>query len=155
MKVPGSVRSIASAAVAMSLATSSIASAAPAVSGPSNPLVTLSVFGSAQSRAALCAAGSAAAAAAAAGTAIAAQAAAPAPGCVLPIADAAPPPVESTALPEMAPPAPAVAAAGAPNLWPILVGLGLFSAAFFLLDDSLLDDGVEFVFPPLTPGTPT
>jgi hypothetical protein len=155
MKVPGSVRSIASAAVAMSLATSSIASAAPAVSRPTNPLVTLSVFGSAQSRDALCAAGSAAAAAA--GTAIAAQAAQPAPGCVLPIADAAPPPplAESAVLPEAAPAAPYVAAAGAPNLWPLLVGLGLFSAAFFLLDDTLLDDGTDFVFPPLTPGSPT
>jgi hypothetical protein len=37
----------------------------------------------------------------------------------------------------------------------LLVGLGLFSAAFFLLDDTLLDDGVEFTFPPLTPGSPT
>jgi hypothetical protein len=75
---------------------------------------------------------------------------------VLPIADTAPPPpVESTALPEAAPPPAAVSAAGAPNLWPLLVGLGLFSAAFFLLDDTLLDDGVEFTFPPLTPGSPT
>ena len=150
----GPVRSIASAVVAISLAASSMASAAPAVSAPSDPMVTLSLFGSAQSRAALCAAGSAAAAAA--GSAAAAQASQAAPGCVLPIADAAPtPPVESTALPEMAPPAPAVAAAGPPNLWPLLVGLGLFSAAFFLLDDSLLDGGIDFVFPPLTPGSPT
>jgi hypothetical protein len=155
MIMPGSVRSIATAAVAMSLATSSIASAAPVVSGPANPLVTLSVFGSAQSRAALCATGSAAAAAA--GTAIAAQGSQPAPGCVLPIADTAPPPplAESAVLPEAAPAAPAAMAAGAPNLWPLLVGLGLFSAAFFLLDDTLLDDGVEFTFPPLTPGSPT
>jgi hypothetical protein len=63
--------------------------------------------------------------------------------------------VESTALPETAPPAPYVEAAGAPNLWPLLVGLGLFGAAFFLLDDTLLDDGIDFVFPPLTPGSPT
>ena len=114
MKMPGPVRSLASAAVAMSLAASSIASAAPAVSGPTNPLVTLSVFGSAQSRAALCAAGSAAVAAA--GTASAAQAAQPAPGCVLPIADTAPPPpVASSVLGEAAPVAPYVPAAAGPN----------------------------------------
>jgi len=141
--MPGPVRSIASVVVAISLATSSLASAAPAVTGPTSPLVTLSVFGSAQSRAALCAAGSAAAAATA--SASAAQAGQAAPGCVLPIADpAAPPPVESTVLPETVPAAPYTTAAAAPNLLPLLVGLGLFSAVFFLLDDTILGDGGGF-----------
>jgi hypothetical protein len=153
MKMPGPLRSIASGAVALSLAASSVASAAPAVSGPASPLVTLSVFGSAQSRAALCAAGSAAAVAA--GTASAAQAPS---GCVLPIADTAPPPpVETSALPETAPVAPYAPAAAGPNLWPLLAGLGLFSAVFFLLDDAILgdddDDGPTVIVVP-TPGSP-
>ena len=149
MKVSGSVRSVASVAVAISLATSSMASAAPAVSGPLNPLVTLSVFGSAQSSTALCAAGSAALAGAASATAVQSQ-----PGCVLPIADAAPPPpVESTALPEAAPIAPYVAA-GAPNLLPLLAGLGLFSAVYFLLGDNIIEDDDEQDFVIVVPGSP-
>lgn len=138
----------------MSLATSSMASAAPAVSGPTSPLVTLSVFGSAQSRAALCAAGSAAAAAA--GTVAAAQVSQAAPGCVLPIADAPPPPpVETSVVPETVPVAAYAPAAAQPNLWPLLAGLGLFSAIFFLLDDAILGDGGGFEIDVPPSGSPT
>ena len=133
MKISGSVRSVASIVVAISLATSSMASAAPALSGPPNPLVTLSVFGSAQSRAALCAAGSAALAGAASATAVQAQ-----PGCVLPIADAAPPPIVEQVPPP--PPPMALAAAGPPNMLPLLAALGLAIGAYWLLDEAILGD---------------
>ena len=135
MKTRGSIRSLAAAVVAISLTASSMASAAPAAI---SPLVALSAFGTAQSRASVCAAG--AAAVAAAGTAVAAQGQ---PGCVLPVMDAAPPPLVSEAPPmaPMAPAAPYVVAAAAPNLLPLLAGLALFAGAFFLLDDEILGKG--------------
>ena len=141
MKTPGSIRSLAAILAGLSVATTSVASAAAVAPQGANPLVTLSVFGSAQSRAALCAAGSAAVTAAA--TTAAAQSR---PGCVLPIADAPPPPVVSDVPPPMMPAAPYATAAAGANLWPLLVGLGLFSAIFFLLDDEILGDGGDFRF---------
>ena len=118
------------------------------MSGPTNPLVTLSVFGSAQSRAALCAAGSSAA--------VAAGTAAQTPsGCVLPVAETAPPPpVETSVLPEAGPVAPYAAASAAPNLWPLLAGLGVFSAVFFLLDDAILGDEDDNDNVIVVPGSP-
>jgi hypothetical protein len=156
MKLP--TRSLAAAVAAVSLVTSSVAGAAPAIPASVNPLVTLSIFGTAQSRAALCAAGSAAVAAtAAAATTAAATTAAQAPtGCVLPVGDAPPPVVTNTVPPPEAPVAPYYeAAAAAPNLWPLLAGLALFGGIFFLLDDEILgDDDFDFDIPPGTPVSP-
>ncbi|MBA2467559.1 MAG: hypothetical protein H0V46_08155 [Sphingomonas sp.] len=153
MKTPRSIRSAAAIAVVLSLTTGSLASAAPVAAGTVNPLVALSVFGSAQSRAALCAASSAAVAAAATATAQSQT------GCVLPVLDAPPPPVASNMPPPVAdvpPPMAPFAVAAAPNLLPLLAALGLFGGAFFLLDDVILgdDDDSGFEIDPPTPGTP-
>ena len=113
-----SARNLTAAFAAASLMVGSAASAAP----PSiDPLVALSVFGTSESRSAVCAAG-AAQAAAAAGAAMA-QAAGTQPGCVLPVVDAAPAPVVTEAAP---PPAAAVAPAtvgGGIGALPLLAGL--------------------------------
>jgi hypothetical protein len=132
MNIPGSMRSVAAVGVMLSLVASSAASAAPAVARAANPLVTLSVFGTAGSRAALCA-GS-----------VAATAAQTTPGCVLPALDAAPVTAVPDVAPSIAPYAPAPATAVAPNLWPLLASLAAFSAAFFLLDDAILGEGDDF-----------
>ena len=144
MKKPGSVRSFAAAVAAVGLLTSSVAagastvaSAAPAVA---SPLVTLSVFGTAGSRAALCGANSAAVAGAAATAVAQGQ-----PGCVLPALDSAPPPVVA----DVPPPPPALAplaVAGPPNMLPLLAILGLALGAYWLLGESILgdDDTGEF-----------
>lgn len=116
-------RNLTAAFAAVSLMAGSAASAAPR---SIDPLVALSVFGTSESRAAVCAAG-AAQAAAAAGAAMA-QAAGAQPGCVLPVVDAAPPPVVTEPLP---PPAAAVAPAavgGGVNALPLLLGLAAIAA---------------------------
>jgi len=122
--------------VAMALLGSSTAhAAAPA---RIDPLVALSVFGTSESRAAVCAAGAAAAAAASA-----AQGAGP--GCVLPVVDAPPPPPVS----EAAPPPPLAAApavAGGIGALPLLAGLAAivgFAALVLSSDD---EDG-EIILP--------
>ena len=108
--------------VAVSMLGSTAASAAAPAARSVDPLVALSVFGTAQSRAALCSAG----AVAAAGAAVAAQA--PGAGCVLPVVDA-PPPV---AAPEAAPPPAAVLAPAAVETGlgaiPLLLGLAAIAA---------------------------
>ncbi len=127
--------SLGSAVAALSILTSSVPNAAPAfanASHASNPLVTLSIVGSASSRAALCATG-AAAVAGAASTAVVQ----PAPGCVLPAVDAPPPAVVENV---PAPVAPYVPAPAGPNIWPLLASLAAFSAVFFLLDDVIVGD---------------
>lgn len=104
-----------------------------------DPLVSLSVLGTAQSRAAVCAAGTAAMA----GTA-AAQAAPP--GCVLPVTAPPPAPVAQTVPP---PAAPLAAGPGKEiGMLPILGGLAVLAAiaAFFLLDDDD-DDELEPISP--------
>ena len=143
MKTPGSIRSLAAAAAALGLLTSSVASAAPAFASAApaaaNPLVTLSIVGSASSRAALCAAGAAAVAGAAATATVQ-----PAPGCVLPAVDAVPPPAVVENVPP--PMAPYVAPEAGLNIWPLLASLAAFGAVFFLLDDAILgddDDGFD------------
>ena len=114
--------------------------AAPAQIAPSvDPLVSLSVLGTAQSRAAVCAAGTAATAGAAA------TQAAP-PGCVLPVTALPPAPVAQTVAPPVAP-----LAAGPGKeigMLPILGGLAVLAAiaAFFLLDDDD-DDELEPISP--------
>ena len=118
--------------VVMSLLCSSTAHASPT---RIDPLVALSVFGTAESRAAVCAAG---AAAAAAGAAVASQAGA-GPGCVLPAVDAPPPPAVTEAVPPPVAAAP-VASSGI-GVLPLLLGLAAIAAfaALVLNDDD--DDG--------------
>ena len=125
MAARGSFRKYTTAFVAISMLGASAASAAPRTV---DPLVALSVFGTSESRAAVCAAG--AQAAAAAGAALAAQAAPGQAGCVLPVMDAAPPPVVT----EAAPPPPAAVApvavggGGTIGALPLLVGLAAIVA---------------------------
>ena len=125
MAARGSFRKYTAAFVAISMLGASAASAAPRTV---DPLVALSVFGTSESRAAVCAAG--AQAAAAAGAALVAQAAPGQAGCVLPVMDAAPPPVVT----EAAPPPPAAVApvavggGGTIGALPLLVGLAAIVA---------------------------
>ena len=125
MSARGSFRKYTTAFVAISMLGASAASAAPRTV---DPLVALSVFGTSESRAAVCAAG--AQAAAAAGAALAAQAA-PGQGCVLPVMDAVTPPVVTEAAPPPPPAAVApVAVAGGSSIGalPLLVGLAAIVA---------------------------
>lgn len=102
-----------------------VVAAARAVPTSVDPLVSLSVFGTAQSRAAVCAAGASAAAAAGA----AAAAAQPAPGtCVLPITGATPPAVAQTVVP--------TSPGKSWGIWPGVLGLvALVALAALLLGD--------------------
>ena len=127
------------AAGAAALISAQAAYAAPAQITPTvDPLISLSVLGTAQSRSAVCAAGTAA-------TAGAAAQAAP-PGCVLPVTAPPPAPVAQTVAPPVAP-----LAAGPGKeigMLPILGGLAVLAAiaAFFLLDDDD-DDELEPISP--------
>jgi hypothetical protein len=124
------IRNCTAGFAAVSLVASSAAAAAPR---SIDPLVALSVFGTSESRAAVCAAGAAQAAAAAG--AAAAQAAA-GPGCVLPVVDAAAaPPVVTEPAPAMAV-APAAVGGGIGAL-PLLLGLAAIAgiAAVLLMND--------------------
>ena len=126
MAARSSLRGYTTAFMALSLLASTAASAAPRTV---DPLVALSVFGTSESRAAVCAAG--ASAAAAAGAAVAAQAGAARTGCVLPVVDAAPPPVVTEAAP---PPPMAVApVAVAGSVFPLLLGLAAVVVAAVVL----------------------
>ena len=128
-----SIRNCTAAFAAVSLLASSAAAAAPRTV---DPLVALSVFGTSESRAAVCAAGAAQAAAAAG--AAAAQAAA-GTGCVLPVVDAAPPVVSETAPPVAVAPA---AVGGGVNALPLLLGLAAIAAfAAIVLVHGDEDDG--------------
>lgn len=129
------IRKMAFAAGAAALlsgqAIASTASVGPAI----DPLVSLSVLGSAQSRAALCAGSTAAAAAA--------TAAAQGPGaCVLPVTVApAPVPVQTTTY--VAP-----QAGKSLGVWPILLGLAAIVAlAALLLGDGDGDGDIEPISP--------
>ena len=126
MAARNSLRGYATAFMALSLLASTAASAAPRTV---DPLVALSVFGTSESRAAVCAAG--ANAAAAAGAAVAAQAGTGRTGCVLPVVDAAPPPIVTEAAP---PPPMAVApVAVAGSVFPLLLGLAAVVIAAVVL----------------------
>lgn len=133
----------AAALAAFSMCAGSAANAATASARTVDPLVTLSVFGTQASRAAVCAAG--AQAAIAAGSAVVTQAG-PAPGCVLPVVDA-PPPVVSEAPPPVYYPEP-VARGGGIGALPLLLGLAVLigAAALLLHDDD--DDGEGILRPP-------
>ncbi len=113
------IRKYTAAFAAVSLLASSAAAAAPR---SIDPLVALSVFGTSESRAAVCAAG-AAQAAAAAGAAVAQAAAGP--GCVLPVVDA--PVVAAPAPPAEVAVAPAAVGGGVGAL-PLLLGLAAIAA---------------------------
>ena len=130
------------AAVGMML--SSTAHAAPSSFSAADPLVSLSVFGTSSSRAAVCAAGTAAAGAAATAAATAAQAG-PGPGCVLPVLGQAPPPVAE--VPIVTPIVEEVST-GLGSLLPIagLAGLGLL-ALLLLNDDDDDDDDDDGISP--------
>ncbi len=132
------VRRYTAAFIAASMLASSAASAAPRTI---DPLVALSVFGTAESQAAVCAAGSAAAAA---GAAVAAQGAQP--GCVLPVVDAPPPPVVSQ--PTYIEPAVVTRRDGI-GILPLLLGLAaLAAAAILLLGDDDDDDEIRIPISP-------
>ncbi len=118
---------------AFGLVLSSTAHAAPRALSSIDPLVSLSVFGTSSSRAAVCAAGTAAAGAAATAAATAAQPGAR-PGCVLPVLDqAAPPPVMQA--PMQAPMVATGGGIGIGGLLPLLALAGLGVLAFLLLND--------------------
>lgn len=121
---------------------SSTAQAAPSAYGAVDPLISLSVFGTSSSRAAVCAAGASAAAmaGAAAATAAAVQAP-PGTGCVLPVLDPMPPPMVQTPVGV----APMAAGPGLSALFPLLAVAALGGLAVLLLD------GNDREGPPLSP----
>ena len=145
MTARGSLRKYTTAFIAVSLLASSAATAAPAARTTIDPLVIVSVFGTAQSRAAVCAAG-AAQAAAAAGAAVAAQAGSQ--GCVLPVMDVVAPPPVAEALP---PPALAMApsaTSGGVGVLPLLAGLAAIAAAAAILFKGSDDGTINLPIPP-------
>lgn len=136
------IRSMALAAGAAALLSAQAVHAVPLNSRLAvDPLVSLSVLGTAQSRSAVCAAGAAAVAAGAA----AAQGLVPATNCVLPITGPRPaPPVTTSTLPPPPPPGgmgfnPLLGILGAL----LLIGLG----AAFLLGDDDADGNLEPISP--------
>ena len=101
-----------------------------------DPLVSLSVFGTAQSRAAVCASSLAA------GAAAAAQA--PAPGCVLPVTTPPPAPPPVTEAPPPPPPPPGTGI----GIWPLLLGLAaIIGVAALILSSDDGDGDLEPVSP--------
>ena len=135
------IRSFALTAGAAALLSSQAVYAAPARMAPAiDPLVSLSVLGTAQSRAAVCAAGASAAAAGAA----TAFGQAPATGCLFPVVTpTTPPPVVDTPLPSAPPPA-------GPGFNPLLGILGallLAGLAFAILSGDDNDGDLEPISP--------
>lgn len=132
---------------AFAMVFSSAAHAAPTNVGNVDPLVSLSVFGTSASRAAICAAGTAAAGAAATAAATAAQPS-PGPGCVLPVLGAAPPPPVVQAVPPAVPVATGsgIGLGGVGGLLPLFAILGLTALAVAYLENKK-DEGP----PPLSP----
>ena len=112
--------------VAATLFAGSAASAAPSTI---DPLVALSVFGTAQSRAAVCGAGSAAAASATT-------------GCVLPMAAAGAQTADQTTAPPFAESGSSI------GILPLLLGLGALAAAAVLLLGSDDEDDIEIPVSP-------
>lgn len=141
MKRQHPLSKIAVAGAAASLLVGSAASAAPGVQRV-DPLVALSLFGTASSQAAVCAAGAASVAAGAA----AVQAAPAQPGCVLPIVDApVAAPVAEAPFPVAAPVESAGLFGGIGTL-PLLLGLAAIAGGLLLLlddDDDDEDDGID------------
>ena len=117
MFAQGPFHKIAASFVAIAMLGSSASAAPVAAPRMVDPLAVVSVFGTSQSLATICAGSSAAATA---GSAAAAAGQAPGAGCVLPVVDAPPPPVVEAPPPELAPVVPASGSIGA---LPFLVGL--------------------------------
>jgi hypothetical protein len=125
MRAPSPLNKYSAAFAAVAMLGSSVASAAPVAAQQTvDPFAIVSIFGTADSAAAICA-GSSAAAAASAATVAAGQA--PGTGCVLPVVDTPPPPVAETAPPPLAPAA--VAAGSGIGVFPLLLGLAAIAAA--------------------------
>ena len=126
------------AAGAAALLSAQAAYAAPARALPAvNPLVSLSLLGTAQSRTAVCSAGMSAAAAGAA-VAAAAQTVTPPPGCLLPVTAPPPPPATTTYVP----PPPPARGLGFNPLFGVLGALLLIGLGVWLLDDDDDDDEI-------------
>lgn len=127
---------------------SSTAHAAPASLSSVDPLVSLSVFGTSSSRAAVCAAGTAAAGAAAT-AAVSTAAAQPGPGvgCVLPVLGTAPPPpVVGVVEPVVPVGAAAGGLGGIGGLLPLFAILGLAALAVAYLENKK-DEGPNPISP--------
>lgn len=142
MATRGSLRRLTTALVAIAMLAGSASAAAPR---SIDPLVALSVLGSNESYAAICAVGAAQAASAVTSVASSTQGAASG-GCVLPVVDAAPPPVVAEG-----PPPPVVAAAPittAGSVLPLLVGLAAVVAAAALIAKSDSNGRLILPFPP-------
>lgn len=135
----GSLRNCATALVALSVLVSSTASAAPQTV---DPLVALSVFGTSESRAAICAAGAQAAAAAATNAVVQPGMT----GCVLPVMDAAPPPAQAGAAPAAIVPVAANAGIAALPLMAGLFSIAAFAAVVILHSDK--DGEINFPISP-------
>jgi len=137
-------RKYTAAFVAIAMLGSSAAAAAPtAAPRMVDPLAVVSVFGTADSRAAICAAGASAAAAAATSAAAAAQAPGSA-GCVLPVVDAPAPPGAEAAPTAIAPIPPAASNVGA---LPFLLGLASIVGIAAIIRASSDDDDGEIDLP--------
>ena len=118
---------------AFGMVLTSTAHAAPGAFSTVDPLVSLSVFGTSSSRAAVCAAGAqaAASAAATAGAAAAAVQAPPGPGCVLPVLDSVPPPIVQTPIAV----APVASGFNLGSLLPLVAIAALGGLAILLLEN--------------------
>lgn len=134
------VKTYTTAFVAISMLASSAASAAPRTI---DPLVALSVFGTAESAQIVCAAGSQAAAAAGAAAAAQAQ-----PGCVLPAVDAPPPVAEVVPPPPPPPVVEPVVTGGGIGVLPLLLGLAAIAGAAALLLRGDRDDEITVPISP-------
>lgn len=129
--------------VAIAVLGSSAASAAPAAAPRVvDPFAVISIFGTADSAAAICAGSSAAAAA---GAATAASGQTPGAGCVLPMVDAPPPPVVEAPPPAVAPIVPPSAGIGA---LPLLAGLAAIIGIAALLASQDEDGEVNLPISP-------
>lgn len=138
MPAPSPFHKFTAAFVAIALLGSSAATAAPAAAPRMvDPFAVVSVFGTAEFAAAVCAGSSAAAAAGTAAATTAGQT--PGAGCVLPVVDAAPPPMVETAPPEMLPPA--VSTTGGIAAFPLLAGLAVIVGLAAIILSNRTEDG--------------
>jgi len=137
MSAPSPIRRYTAAFVAIAMLGSSATTAAPAAAPRMvDPLAVVSIFGTAESAAAICAGSSAAAAA---GTAAATAGQVPGTGCVLPMVDAAPPAVVESAAPEVLPPA--VSMTGGIAAFPLLAGLAVIVGLAAIILSNRTEDG--------------
>lgn len=140
MKQPGTSRKVAAGLAAAGLFVGSAAGAAEMPARTVDPLVAVSLLGTASSQAAVCAAGTASAAAAGAAQGVAGQ-----QGCVLPVVDTPPPPPVTQAPPAMVPVAAHTSSIG---VIPLLLGLAAIVGGAALLLDGDDDVDIELPFSP-------